>query len=356
MLGKYSTLDPIQDGLNHYVYVENNPINKIDPLGLVGDDINIDESGLVKFEDANLLRGNDEYIIGLLYYNAEEEQFYVATNLIVFDAKTGKATNKRYHISLKALDGIAEGMGDPDGYDEIQAEIREQGFVYTDEFDIENDEFKKTTALGMLREVNPNESASGRAAARNMIRGIKGQLIEQALYTGSGKFFSSILRNSAKFSKSRHIRTMDALDMGSYPGAKQKFTKQEYRSFINKMNELGYNVKNNGNLKTKGETSLGSKTVTINPKIADKQTLIDEFSHVWNNVKGRGQNLNKFEKGMHNYVGNKAVKNGTKNLSPLENISFHQLELKNFLNSGEKLPKFFQGITEKEFKAFVGGD
>ena len=34
-LGRFITLDPIKDGVNHYVYVSNNPLKYIDPTGLI---------------------------------------------------------------------------------------------------------------------------------------------------------------------------------------------------------------------------------------------------------------------------------------------------------------------------------
>jgi len=34
-LGRFTTLDPIRDQHNWYVYVSNNPVNFIDPLGCV---------------------------------------------------------------------------------------------------------------------------------------------------------------------------------------------------------------------------------------------------------------------------------------------------------------------------------
>jgi uncharacterized protein RhaS with RHS repeats len=53
-LGRFISEDPIghNGGLNLYAYVGGNPINKVDPLGLVGDDINgrygpIDQSGRI---------------------------------------------------------------------------------------------------------------------------------------------------------------------------------------------------------------------------------------------------------------------------------------------------------------------
>ncbi|GEM_PF-5418553 len=35
MLGRWTTVDPIHAGLNWYVYVGNDPVNRIDPLGLL---------------------------------------------------------------------------------------------------------------------------------------------------------------------------------------------------------------------------------------------------------------------------------------------------------------------------------
>ena len=37
MLGRWTTVDPIRAGLNWYVYVGNDPVNRIDPLGLMPD-------------------------------------------------------------------------------------------------------------------------------------------------------------------------------------------------------------------------------------------------------------------------------------------------------------------------------
>lgn len=42
VLGRFTTLDPIRDSLNWYVYVNNDPVNFIDPLGLCDSDVHVD--------------------------------------------------------------------------------------------------------------------------------------------------------------------------------------------------------------------------------------------------------------------------------------------------------------------------
>lgn len=65
--------------------------------------------------------------------------------------------------------------------------------------------------------------------------------------------------------------------------------------------------------------------------------LIDEFSHVFNNVKGRGKWLkNATDIEEHLHLGAIALKDGTKKLKPHKNFLFHQLEVENLINSGFK--------------------
>ena len=41
VLGRWTTLDPVRDGTNWYAYVNNDPINFVDPLGLAKNPIDI---------------------------------------------------------------------------------------------------------------------------------------------------------------------------------------------------------------------------------------------------------------------------------------------------------------------------
>lgn len=83
--------------------------------------------------------------------------------------------------------------------------------------------------------------------------------------------------------------------------------------------------------------------------------FVDEFTHVWNNQPGiRGRFLSVFEAEDHVYLGNQAFEKGTEGLSTLNNIKFHQLELRNYLRSNAAKPDFWGNIPEGEFVGFWG--
>ena len=129
--------------------------------------------------------------------------------------------------------------------------------------------------------------------------------------------------------------------------------------FVSHTRALGYKVKvrksvrNGYGKKVKGATSADKQTVYINRRTFDQQTLIDEYTHVYNNVRGRGNFLDAQEAIKHNFLGGRALKGGTGGLNQAENALFHQFELKNFLKSGQQKPSFFNGINESAFDEFL---
>jgi RHS repeat-associated protein len=67
-IGRFITLDPVQDGSNWYVYCDNNPLSMVDPTGLIEDEIQPERSEAVELPPIVL-----EYFEGdVSYYTGEE--------------------------------------------------------------------------------------------------------------------------------------------------------------------------------------------------------------------------------------------------------------------------------------------
>jgi len=156
------------------------------------------------------------------------------------------------------------------------------------------------------------------------------------------------------------VRGLDAIPNVSFPGnATDKITRAQFRSFKQSVESLGFKAKRNGNLRRpdgsilQGTTDVNRKLVRINSRHATQQALIDEFSHVFSQVRGRGRFLDDIQGPMHISSGQDAIRFGTRGFTPLENLRFHQLELKNFLQSGEAFPSFFDGVSESALRGFT---
>ncbi|MFT5528066.1 MAG: hypothetical protein ACI9HK_006054, partial [Pirellulaceae bacterium] len=159
------------------------------------------------------------------------------------------------------------------------------------------------------------------------------------------------------------VSGLDALPNVGAPGnATDKITRQQFQSFKESVEALGFKVKLNGNLRRpksagggilQGTTDPSRKLVRINSRHATQQALIDEYAHVFNQVRGRGRFLDDIQGPMHITMGNNAVRFGTRRFTILENLRFHQLELKNFLQSGEAFPSFFDGVSESAMREFT---
>ncbi|MFO7729559.1 MAG: hypothetical protein R6V86_02230, partial [Spirochaetia bacterium] len=65
-----TTVDPIRDGRNWYSYVENDPVNRIDPLGLLSDEGNTSGSAEEPYYGRGSITGRDD--LGSI--NSEEKQ------------------------------------------------------------------------------------------------------------------------------------------------------------------------------------------------------------------------------------------------------------------------------------------
>lgn len=144
-----------------------------------------------------------------------------------------------------------------------------------------------------------------------------------------------------------------------YPGSGNAITAKQFRSFEKAVEELGFTVKKNGNLKNadgtllRGQVDPASRVVTLHSTGATQRTLIDEFAHVWNLAKGRGLHMDDVENSLHIYLGYQARAFGTEGMLILDNIRFHQLELKNLIQSGTTLPSFFDGVPEQSILDFI---
>ena len=84
-------------------------------------------------------------------------------------------------------------------------------------------------------------------------------------------------------------------------------------------------------------------------------TLLDEYSHVWNKVNGRGVNLPGDLAQVHLDLAATSSKYGTTVFSPEKNTLYHQLELANMWNSGsETLPSFVRAVPPNDIRYFIG--
>jgi hypothetical protein len=154
---------------------------------------------------------------------------------------------------------------------------------------------------------------------------------------------------------------LDHIDNLVQPGSSNRVSYRVLKNFEEAVNKLGYKVKRRGKnwLTQEGRplqatTNPAEKVVYVNRRIVTQKALIDEYAHIWNNVMGRGQHLDEMLGPMHTHLGNEALRKGTANLLPSDNLLFHRLELKNLLESGTKLPDFFEGVTEQMIRAFTG--
>ena len=82
--------------------------------------------------------------------------------------------------------------------------------------------------------------------------------------------------------------------------------------------------------------------------------LIDEYTHAWNNGAGRrGLFLDADSAGDHLHLARIAIKEGTAGLSLRDNVYFHELELRNYLQSGSPIPDFFNAVNPADLRGFA---
>jgi RHS repeat-associated protein len=147
------------------------------------------------------------------------------------------------------------------------------------------------------------------------------------------------------------IHVDDVVDFA--PGYNQGTASRKLRrSFSDEVQKLGFDV---SYLKD-GKSFVRGKTVHINPETATPGTLLDEYSHIFNRVNGRGTFLPENLAQTHRNLASEAnILGSTNALGPTKNTLFHQLELKNFIDSGQATPSFIRAIPQQEVDFFING-
>jgi hypothetical protein len=122
--------------------------------------------------------------------------------------------------------------------------------------------------------------------------------------------------------------------------------------FKDEVEELGASV----TFVNKGGSSFtpGTGQLIINRKTSIIGTLLDEYTHVFNKAHGKGTYPSEELRQVHLELAREVKRFGsTDKLGTSLNTLYHQLELKNLLESGLSLPKFMQRIPEEELKYFL---
>jgi RHS repeat-associated protein len=142
--------------------------------------------------------------------------------------------------------------------------------------------------------------------------------------------------------------------IGFAPGYAQGIANKGLRkSFRKAMESVGAKVK----FVTEGDSYFNPRTMIamINKTTATPGTLLDEFSHAFSRMHGKGRYLSDELAEVHKALANRAkVLGSTDRLGLSDNTLYHQLELLNFLNSGVKTPGFIRAIPQKEIARFLG--
>jgi hypothetical protein len=148
------------------------------------------------------------------------------------------------------------------------------------------------------------------------------------------------------------IKTVEGA-IGFAPGYAQGIANKGLRkSFSKAMYSVGAKVK----FVTEGDSYFNPRTMTavINKKTATPGTLLDEFTHAFNRMHGKGRYLSDELAEVHRALANRVkVLGSTDRLGLADNTLYHQLELLNFLNSGMKKPGFIRVIPQKEISRFL---
>ena len=148
--------------------------------------------------------------------------------------------------------------------------------------------------------------------------------------------------------------TGDPLDF--VPGKLQGLANRKMRTeFREEAIKLG--VKSDNILFTKQGGSgfnPGAMAVRVNKTTATPGTLADEFAHIFNKVHGKGTYLSDDLAQIHVQLAKDVKRLGsTSALGQELDTLYHQLELKNLINSGKKLPSFIRAIPQEEIDYFL---
>jgi len=141
--------------------------------------------------------------------------------------------------------------------------------------------------------------------------------------------------------------------IGFAPGYAQGIANKGLRkSFRKAMNSVGAKVK----FVTEGDSYFNPRTMTavINKKTATPGTLLDEFTHAFSRMHGKGRYLSEELAEVHKALANRVkVLGSTDRLGLADNTLYHQLELLNFMNSSMKKPGFIKVIPQEEISRFL---
>jgi len=167
----------------------------------------------------------------------------------------------------------------------------------------------------------------------------------------------TILEQFAKLADNAPKGILNSVDdiYRAYPGSRLQATTEQLRQFKHTLKRHGYEVRLVDKLEggIRGTTNINEKIVYLT-RDANQSTLIDEYVHVWNQTQGRGNHLESALADRHKWLESQVHELGsTSALGFVDNLEFHQLELRNLLNSGGAFPAFFDGVTEDMIRAFL---
>ncbi len=176
-------------------------------------------------------------------------------------------------------------------------------------------------------------------------------------FKGTKQFFGAAmdanetLRSWGRMGVSTKLPT--EFDLGFAPGYSLGNANRKMRiAFKDELSQLGVKVE----FTTTGNSYFSNKTKTVflNKKTATPGTLLDEYTHAFNRVHGKGTYLPSDLAELHQSLADQAkVLGSTNRLGEAGNTLYHQLELKNFINSGAEMPGFMRAIPRDELKQFL---